>query len=173
MLRMSLTSDVSRHMRAAASASLLLLVLASLVHGAGAMPPEGKNCSLALPPAGAGEEMNHGQVLRVFPRAKDIGVNYSGCQVLFAPAAGEWQVVSLTEVVNGEPVRVWSDHEKDEAVLACRYASGKVIAGDPDNCPMPELLLVKSMAPGCVKAMQEAVAKQGLGARRPRYCEHQ
>jgi hypothetical protein len=117
--------------------------------------------------------MNHGEVIRVYSRAKDIGVKYSGCQVLFVPAAGEWQVVSITEVVNGEPVRVWSEHEQDESVLACRYSSGKVIAGDPDNCPKAELLLVKSMAAGCAKAIREAVAKQGLGVQGPKLCEHQ
>lgn len=117
--------------------------------------------------------MNHGAVLRIFPRAKDIDAGYTGCQVFFAPYAERWQVISLTEVVKGEPVRVWSEHEQDESVLACRYKGGKVVVGNPDNCPMAEFLLLKSMAPGCVKLMQEAVAKNGLGARGPKQCEYQ
>jgi hypothetical protein len=117
--------------------------------------------------------MNHGAVLRIYPRAKDIGARYTGCQVLFAPHAGKWHVVSLTEVVNGEPVRIWSEHEPDESVLACRYKNGKVVVGNPEKCPMAEFLLLKSMAPGCVKLMQEAVAKQGLGAQSPKQCEYE
>ena len=153
-------------------AAALLLALSALAH-AGELRPAGKNCALSSPPAEAGEEMNHGAVLRIYPRAKDINAVYTGCQVLFAPHAGKWHVVSLTEVVRGAPVRMWSEHEQDTSVLACRYKGGKVVVGNPDKCPMAEFLLVKSMAPGCAKLMQEAVAQHGLGARGPRQCEYQ
>jgi hypothetical protein len=151
----------------------ILLAISPLAHSAGAERPVGKNCTLATPPSSAGEEMNHGAVLRIYPRAKDINADYTGCQVLFAPHAKKWHVVALTEVVRGEPVRVWSEHERDEAVLACRYKGGNVVAGNAEKCPAVESLLVKSLAPGCAKLMQEAVAKQGLGAQHPAHCEYE
>lgn len=163
---------VSRHMRIAVLAALLA-GLVPLVCLAAEVRPVGKNCSLSSPPAQAGEEMNHGAVLRIYPRAKDIGAEYTGCQVLFAPHAGKWQVVSLTEVVNGEAVRIWSEHEKDQSVLACRYKSGRLVVGNPDKCPMAEFLLVKSMAPGCVKLVGDSVAKRGPGAQWPKQCEYE
>lgn len=117
--------------------------------------------------------MNHGVVLRIFPRAKDIDATYTGCQALLVPDGKKWAIVSLTEIVNGDPVRIWSEDEKDPAVLACRFKGGKVVEGDPDNCPMPQFLLIKSLAPGCVRTIQDAVAKHGLGAPRPPKCEYQ
>ncbi len=165
-------SNVSRHMRAAVLAAVLL-ALSSFAHPASTARPVGKNCSLTEPPLEAGEDMNHGEVLRIYPRAKTIGAEYTGCQVLFAPHGKNWQVVSLTEVVKGEPVRVWSEHQPDESLLACRYKNGKLIAGNPDKCPRVGFLLLKSLAPGCAKLMQEAVAKQGLAAKGPAQCEYE
>jgi hypothetical protein len=153
------------------------LLIAFLTVSAGASAgdtnprPNGRNCDLASPPADAGEEMSHGTTLRVYPRAKDIDSKYSGCQVLFAPNAEKWAVVSLTEVVKGDPVRVWAG-EPDPA-MDCRFKQGKVVRGDPGKCPMPEFLLLKSMAPGCVEIVREAVATHGLGAPRPRECDDQ
>jgi len=135
--------------------------------------PVGKNCELAEPPAGAGEETNHGVVLRIFPRAKDIDAKYTGCQVLFAPEKEKWVAVSLTEVVNGDPVRVWSDHEQSAQERACRYKSGKLVAGIAETCPSPEFILIKSLAPGCVRLIQDAAAKQGIGAVWPPQCVYQ
>jgi hypothetical protein len=150
---------------------LLLISLPML--SAGADRPTGKNCDLASPPAAAGEETNHGIVLRIYPRAKDIDSHYTGCQVLLAPDGKKWVAVSLTEVINGDPFRLWSAYEKDPAVLACRFKRGKVIKGDPNKCPAPEYILVKSLAPGCVRIIEDAVAKHGLGAPRPPECEYQ
>lgn len=134
--------------------------------------PQGRNCDLSTPPISAGEEQNHGTVLRVYPRAKDIDSKYTGCQALLAPDGERWVVVSLIEVVNGDPVRVWSAYEKDSTILACRFRNGKVVQGNPDTCPAPEFLLLKSMAPGCVSIVGGAVAKYGLGAPRPSECEY-
>jgi len=149
------------------------LLAAAPALSAGPGRPTGINCDLSSPPAAAGEEMNHGAVLRVFPRAKDIGPTYTGCQALLAPDGEKWVVVSITEVVNGDPLRVWSDYEKDPAVLACRFKGGKVVEGDPNKCPVPQFMLVKSIAPGCVRIIQAAVAKHGLGAQWPQECEYQ
>ena len=135
--------------------------------------PIGNNCNLTAAPQSAGEEINHDTVLRVFPRAKEIGPSYSGCQALFAPHGGGWEVVSLTEVTQGDPVRVWSPHERDVAVLACRFKRGEVVAGDPQKCPSPNSILLRSLAPGCADIIRKKVATHGLGAARPFECEYQ
>jgi hypothetical protein len=128
---------------------------------------------LALPPATAGETANHGITLRIYPRAMDIGTRYSGCQVLFAPEGEKWIVLSLTEVIDGDPVRVWSAYETDTEVLACRFKQGKVVQGNSDTCPAPRSILLESLAPGCTRLIQDAVTKYGLGAPRPPECQYQ
>jgi len=136
--------------------------------------PVGLNCDLVKPPADAGEEMSHGATMRIFPRAKAIGPSYSGCQVLFVPDGEKWVVVALTEVVKGDPTRVWSEHETDPKRLQCLYKQGKVVRGDRGTCPAPEFILVKSMAAGCVRAIEDVVTKSGLGgANWPQECEYQ
>ena len=167
-----LSQLVSRPMQIAFFAAILF-AFSPLAHAAGTARPAGQNCALVTPPAGAGEEMNHGVLLRIYPRAKDIGADYSGCQVMFAPHAEGWQIVALTEVVGGDPIRIWSEHERDQTVLACRYKGGKVVAGNAEKCPAVEFLLVKSLAPGCGKLLQEAAAKGGLGAQYPAHCVYE
>lgn len=154
------------------SSFICLLLCALHVRAANNEKPVGKNCDLTSPPATAGEEMNHGTVLRVYPRAKDIDARYSGCQVLFAPHGQQWVGISLTEVIAGDAVRVWSDDYTDLAVRACRFKQGKLIQGDPDTCPSPEFILMKSLAPDCVRIIQDAIAKNGPGTPWPPSCEY-
>jgi hypothetical protein len=59
--------------------------------------PVGMNCALSKPPATAGEEFNHGMVLRIFPRAKDINASYTGCQALMVEYEGRWTTITLSE----------------------------------------------------------------------------
>ena len=153
---------------------LFVLALASVTSSATDNPrPVGPNCTLSAPPASAGEESNHGAVLRVFPRARDIDPQYSGCQSLFAEHNGQWILVSMTEVVKGDPVRVWFEQNADEDSLSCRYSHGKVVQGNPDKCPMPDLILLKSLAPGCVQRIREAVTDRGSGTPIPEGCEYE
>ena len=149
-----------------------LLLCALSVHAADAGKPTGKNCDLASPPAAAGERENHGVTLLVYPRAKDIDARYSGCQVLFAPEGKKWIVVFLTEVVNGDPVRIWCPYETDDEALACRFKQGRVVQGNPDTCPASKFILLESMAPGCARIVQDAAAKHGLEVPRPPECKY-
>jgi hypothetical protein len=152
----------------------LLLFLVLWISGS-AFPqsrPVGLNCDLVKPPADAGEEQNHGATMRIFPGAKAIGPTYSGCQVLFAPDGQEWVTVALTEVVNGDPTRVWSEYESDPKRMQCLCKHGKVVRGERDTCPVLDSILVKSMPPGCVRAIGDLVAKSGLGAKWPKECEY-
>ena len=152
--------------------TLFLLGLLAGAPQAAEPRPAGRNCNLTAPPAAAGEETQHGKTLRVFPRNKDINASYTGCQVLFMPWRAKWEVIALTEIVNGDPVRVWSDNAGGTGRLACRYRSGKVVKGTPQTCPATEELLTKSMAPGCLDLIRASVAKGGPGAPRPAQCAY-
>ena len=151
---------------------IVLLTFGSLASADGANArPRGANCELAAPPSDAGEEMNHGITLKIYPRAKDIDARYTGCQLMFAPNGDKWAVVAMTEIVKGDPIRIWGTEH--DPMMDCRFNHGHVVRGDPMKCPVPEFLLMKSMGPGCVETIRKAVAKEGLGAHRPKVCEYQ
>lgn len=152
---------------------LLLLMVAPPALAAEDERPKGTNCDFAGPPDSAGEETNHGIILRIYPRARDITNAYSGCQVMWVPDGAKWVVISITEVVNGDPVRIWSPYSTTPERTACRYKNGRVVSGVAATCAAPEFLLAKSLAPGCVKKLREAVAAGGLGAAMPNGCEYE
>jgi hypothetical protein len=132
-----------------------LLAIGGLSQASETTRPIGVNCALPEPPADAGEGAVHGTTILVYPRAKDIASNYTGCQTVFAEIDGKWSTVVMVEVVDGDPIRIWPEDETSE----CLFQKGRIIRGDPDNCPSSEDLLVKSMPPGCVKAKREAAEK--------------
>jgi hypothetical protein len=152
---------------------LIGIFFTASAHCADNARPQGKNCNLSTPPATAGEETNHGVILRIFPRAKDITASYTGCQVLMAPNNQGWTVISLTEIIQGDPIRVWSDYAQDESTHTCRYRKGKVVRGDANNCPSPQYILMQSLPAGCVRILQDAMAQQGSATTMPPQCEYE
>jgi len=136
--------------------ALVALLLATSAFAQVSGKPRGTNCDLTKPPDAAGEVTNHGATMRIFPRARDIGPGYTGCQLMFAPDKDRWVVVSAAEVVDGDPVRIWSEFvEGSKEMLECRYSKRKVVRGDANNCPMPEFLLIPSMRAGCVEKVRK------------------
>ena len=154
-----------------APVALVLVIGAS--HASENVRPAGLNCSLTAPPAGAGVEFNHGATLRIFPQAKNIDAQYTGCQVLFAEDGKKWLVVSLTAIVKGDPVRVWSEQDPNDPSLSCRYVKGKVVRGNSNTCPAAEFLIVKSLSPSCARQIREAVATNGVAASKQKDCEYE
>jgi hypothetical protein len=151
-----------------------LSLLSSIAAQAGEVAhPQGANCALAAPPEAAGEELNHGLVLRIYPRARDIGSKYTGCQIMWAPDGSKWVKVSVVAIKNGDPVRLWPPDHSQSELMACRYRNGRVVAGNPENCAAPQFLIAKSFAPGCVEKMRTAIAASGVGAPQPQGCNHE
>ena len=105
--------------------------------------PNGINCQLRSPPMSAGEIASSDQPWRVYPRTRNISPKYSGCQTVWAPKREEngWDVVFITVVKNGQPVRHWPA---------------------PPSPVIPTL--VGSVAPGCL-------AKSLLKPKPPPGCE--
>jgi hypothetical protein len=158
-------------MRAPVMLMLFLSCVAALAQGTGR--PSGKNCGLAVPPANAGEEHNHGMIFRIYPRARDIGPTYTGCQMVWMPQDNnKWLVLTITEIKLGDAVRIWSPEASDPVRFSCTYRKGQVIKGDAANCAIPESLIVKSVAPGCMEKIFQAVARGGIAAASPAGCEY-
>lgn len=148
---------------------ILVFILAFNCAFAGAVSrPMGKNCDLASPPNEAGEVAVHGSAIRVFPRLRDISATYSGCQAVWMPAENGWTLVTLTEVKNGDLIRIWSKNPSEPE--NCFYAKGRVTSGNASKCVAPEFLLQKSMPIGCVERIRQAVARDGLSAAHPKEC---
>lgn len=118
--------------------------------------PTGRNCSLGAPPAEAGEETGHGVFLQVFPRISSMGPRYTGCQAVFLttkdhPATLAW----LVDVVDGDPVRLWSTDKSMSSILACRFRRGVLAGGDPKQCREASVRLLPSMPAGCALVNSE------------------
>src|SRR5688572_28062558 len=139
--------------------ALLLLLLYGSVLSADDDRPTGRNCDLAVPPKNAGEETNHGIILRIYPRARDMPKNYTGCQTLWMPHGTKWQTISVVKIEGGSAVRIWSPDEVNLPDRACRYLKGNIVRGDPNNCPSPDSLIMKSLPSGCVGRIAKAGGK--------------
>jgi len=134
-------------------------------------PPVGSNCSLPAPPKAAGESIGHDITLRVFPRARDIGKDYVGCQTMWMPGGKDWRVVTVVAIDHGDPIRLWHKDAPNDPSLSCRYKDGKLILGAPKDCAEPQFLIIKSVAPGCVDKIKAATASGGPGVPNPKGCE--
>lgn len=119
--------------------------------------PNGLNCNLQAPPLASGEEFNHGVVLKIFPRARDLPKNYTGCQSFWMPDKNSWAIISMVVIEQGDPVRIWSPHNLGSSSAdGCRYKGGRVVQGDSSKCPSPEYLIMKSLPPGCVDKLKNS-----------------
>jgi hypothetical protein len=81
--------------------------------------PQGANCDLVSPPENAGEDFNHGATIRVFPRARDIGSSYNGCQLMWVQAVDHWTIISVVEIRDADAERIWSPTTQDNERFSC------------------------------------------------------
>ena len=114
--------------------------------------PVGTNCRLQTPPRQSGELESSGPTWRVYPRAVDVGSQYSGCQTVWAPAENKkWSVVLKVVIEKGKPVGTWPPpNPPPPANLSCEYEGGRLLPGHSNHCPE----LVKSRAHGCTAKMK-------------------
>jgi hypothetical protein len=110
--------------------------------------PKLGNCRLKAPPVSAGEIMTSGQFWRVYPRTKDIGPSYRGCQSVWSPdERGGWELVVLFRIEQRVIVEVWPPPPDGESTDHCRYDHGQVTSDSPASC---RALHVESVPAGCV-----------------------
>lgn len=158
---------------------ILRLVLASLLlllddssTAAESKRPVGQNCDLATPPKSAGEDTNHGLLLFVFPRARDIGVNYTGCQLIWTQSKTEVTLGWLVWIQSGKAVRVWSTDAEMNAMLGqCFWEKGILKNGRAETCGNSEDTVMKSYLPGCIsKGPRQPLSNSEFDAYWEKHC---
>jgi hypothetical protein len=115
--------------------------------------PVGQNCDLATPPSSAGEETHHGVLLLVFPRAREIGAHYEGCQVVWIQRKEAVTLAWIVVIQGGQAVRVWSEDAEMKAML-----------GNSKG------MIMKSYLPGCISKAPDAMTESEFRAYDRRHC---
>ena len=132
-----------------------LLLLCGSAFGDERDRPVGQNCDLAAPPKSAGEETHHGVLLLVFPRAREIGAHYDGCQVVWIQRQKEVTLAWIVLIQGGAAVRVWSEDAEMKSML-----------GNSKS------MIMKSYLPGCISKAPDAMTEAEFRAYDRRYCGH-
>jgi hypothetical protein len=118
-------------------------------------PFSGRNCAVVAPPAGAGEVSNAETLIKVYPRAADIGGDYAGCQSAWVGKGERWTLVARILFESGQPRAVWVPGDPPGAPR-CRYDAQGLAGGAPDQCPEPQQLILRSLPAGCVERSRSA-----------------
>jgi len=114
-----------------------------------ATPHKGANCGLKVPPAGSGEETNHGALHKIYPRAKNMKPAYTGCQTVWVELNKRWLSLGESFFEKGE-LRSYQSSGEGEPPLFCEYRSAQLTGGSLDTCPAVSNFPTRSLAPGCV-----------------------
>jgi len=149
---------------------IVLLVMAcnSQVYANGHRP-NGENCNIDIPPENSGEDSHmYGGIFKVFPRAKDIGKTYTGCQTIWHnPATGSdplanLKLLTVIKLKNGNIAHSWSPDGAAFNINECKYENGKELKTNGKACYRAEHLPIKSMRPGCLKELLAATYDRTL-----------
>jgi hypothetical protein len=108
----------------------------------------GPNCSLSVPPEDAGEDGSH-YLLMVYPRAKDLGAKYSGCQSRWMWAGTDWHLLEISYFWRGELRTHHLPSYQGSPAVTCRYSKGVLLSGERRSCPRAKELPRKSLSAGC------------------------
>lgn len=111
-------------------------------------PFSGPNCNVQTPPAQAGEVWNDDWAMVIYPRASDMPINYTGCQVAWTKHVSGERQRYVTAIVNGRvegvapPPPFFPVCEDDENA-------------NKGNCRPRYLYLWASMPHGCAKRARD------------------
>jgi hypothetical protein len=120
------------------------------------------NCSVSLPPANAGEDVNHGALMKIYPRKSEMGPEYTGCQSTWIEHQGNWVLLSVFYFERGLLRALRMPHEQTRSKdIYCWYKDSKLEPGSSKRCfaPAQEVVPSSSYAPGC---MEQAISKGGV-----------
>lgn len=110
--------------------------------------PKGANCRLDAPPRSAGEINAPREIAFVYPRTKDIGMGYLGCQTVWVRGEhGAWDIVTLVRIERRSIVEVWPPPPDDESPEHCAYSHGRILPNGPAVCRALQTL---SFPAGCL-----------------------
>ena len=130
-----------------------------------ALRPVGENCSIEIPPKSSGEDAHmYGGVFKVYPRAKDISKNYSGCQIIWhgKESLENFSLFSIVKFEKGRLVRFWAPPNGNSDTISCEYINGLPAPGGGRDCAKAEGFPVKSMRPGCLNDFVKAQLDRSL-----------
>jgi len=114
---------------------------------------EQDTCAIADPPSEAGEQAHMGELLLVYPRARDIGEAFTGCQSLWGRAKAGTHLIGRFEYMKGSFVAVHDGEDR----IRCEYGNGKLISVLPTACPKSLPSPIPSLPPGCFSKVQRAI----------------
>jgi hypothetical protein len=136
------------------------LVLCACALASGGDRPVGQNCELTTPPKNAGEEAHHSVLLLVYPRAREIGTNYNGCQVVWIQREKAATLAWIVVIQGGEAVRVWSlDPEMETMLGQCVWEKGVLKQGKSEVCGSSKSMIMKSYLPGCISRVPDGLTE--------------
>ena len=121
-------------------------------------------CAIAEPPSGAGEEAHMGELLLVYPRAKDIGASFTGCQSIWGRTKAETRLIGRFEYSNGSFVAVHDGNIR----VKCEYKNGQLRSDSQPECPQSPATPIPSLPPGCFSKVQRAIETENA---RPPECD--
>jgi hypothetical protein len=140
----------------------VIFVLLMLPIAAASAPilPNAANCSLPSPPASAGEDKPQGQLMKMYPRAKDVTRSYTGCQRAWLWREGRWLIFSTRYYSAGVLRAFYGPELEGKATSVCLFQNGKLDAGSSGACPsfVEASKPAPSLAPGCVTASAQQSA---------------
>jgi hypothetical protein len=118
------------------------------------------SCTLTQPPAEAGEMGSRGFEMRVYPRAKTMRPDFTGCQTIWWLAkSGRVQVTSRARFEHGSIAEIteFDDETGENTTRTCRYAHGQLETGESD-CPTFESANhpSESLPPGCLEKIRRS-----------------
>jgi len=118
------------------------------------------SCTLSQPPAEAGEMGSHGFEMRVYPRAKTIQSDFTGCQTIWWLAkSGRMQITSRARFERGSVVELteFDDATGEKSTSTCRYAYGELELGG-SGCRKFESANhpAESFPPGCLEKIRSS-----------------
>lgn len=139
---------VRDYSRSCVALAFLTVGLIATVCAATPERPQGPNCHLTAPPRMAGEINAPRQIVFVYPRTKDIGMGYRGCQTSWARGEhGKWDIVSLVRIEQRSIVEVWPPPPDGKSPDHCIYSHGRILPDSPTSC---RALQTISFPAGCL-----------------------
>ncbi|WP_431048257.1 hypothetical protein [Roseateles sp. L2-2] len=133
------------------SRTLTASVIVAVAHSANAAPD---TCKMSEPPPTAGEEAHMGELLLVYPRAKDAGDRFSGCQSIWGRTKTGSQLIGRFEYSRGAFVAVHDGAKRTR----CTYSNDELRAGSDPVCPGSLPSLIPTLPPGCFAKFQRRAA---------------
>ena len=143
-------------MRLASIAVAFVLGLATASVSAQTIPRDAAHCALDRPPPAAGEVLlSGGTPMKIFPRAKDIPANFTGCQKYWA-FHRKWLLFGTRYFEKGEIKIFLGALIEGQDQAHCYYANGRKSASSTLGCPTYDEASkpLRSVPAGCIGELQ-------------------